>query len=446
MYENIKSGTLTFLVLLSLVLTWQIWTFQPNYALLQDVDYVNNPNLNEERKLSQVIVPEQLIFHVNGEHYLLNNRESFFHEFYEQWLTTRVEEISLMSNVTLSQVLEESIELVFPTKIPGDVFLSLFENIEEDFVLPINHVERVLVYINRETDKVHYRIVSNKEQRFLDIETTFSTSDFEENYMAQSDEWMRAFDYSVGSQMGQWRKSLFLPEENVNVETISYTVTPVLVDVFKQLLFNDPLSAKYFRQANGDESYTDGNRLINIINNGNFMDYINPIYSENPERGSRNVIVSSIDFINGHGGWTDPYLLDDWASNEGNEEAKYRLWLNGHPVISLGGYDVMSLHVFRTGNQTSRYIRPLFDLDQQPMEYARTIVDLPSGHDVINQLEQREYFDRTLLQKITIGYEMKKWNAFVTIEPHWYILYDNVWQKITLDDGKDREGDDYGLE
>ncbi|WP_216830171.1 YycH family regulatory protein [Alkalihalobacterium elongatum] len=446
MFENIKSATLTFLVLLSLVLTWQIWTFQPNYALLKDTDYVNNPNLNEERNLSEVVVPEQIVFHVNGEHFLLNNSEKLFVEFHDQWLSSRIEDVSLMSNLTMSQVLEEAIELVFPGPIPGDLFLTMFANVEDDFIMPINHINRILVYSNHETNKVHLRVLSSKEQRFLDIETSFSTTDFEDHYVAKANQYIKAFDYPIGEEMGQWRNWLYLPENAINVETISYTITPVSVDVFKQLLFNDPFSVKYFSQANGEESYTDGHRLINIINSGNFMDYINPVYSENPERGSRNVILSSIDFINGHGGWTDQYILSEWVSNEGKEEAKFRLRLNGYPVISMGGYDVMNLHVHRTGNQTSRYVRPLFDLDQQPIEYARTSVDLPSGYEVIEKLEQREFFDQTRLEAITIGYEMKKWNAFVTIEPHWYIYYDNMWQKVSFEDSKEREGDDHGLE
>ncbi|WP_158211689.1 YycH family regulatory protein [Alkalihalobacterium alkalinitrilicum] len=446
MYENMKSATLTFLVLLSLVLTWQIWTFQPDYALLKDTDYVNNPHLNEERKLSEVIVPEQVIFHVDDEHFLLNNNEILYSQFNEQWLTSRIEDISMMSTLTMNQILDESIELIFPAAIPGDIFLSMFTDVNEDISMPLSKVDRVFIYPNPETDKIHYGVISNNENRFADIETSFSVNDFEEKFLAEVERLINVFGYQVGPEQGQWSKIVYLPEETITVETISYTITPVSVDVFKQLLFNDPFSAKFFRQENGEETYTDGNRLINIINNGVFMDYINPIYSENPERGSRNVILSSIDFINGHGGWTDQYVLYDWVSNEVREEANFRLMLNGFPVISMDGFDVMSLYVFRTGNQTSRYIRPLFDLDQQPIDYARTGVDLPSGHDVIEELEKREYFDLSRLEKVAIGYEMKKWNAFVTVEPNWYIYYDQTWQKVPFDVTNEREVEDYGLE
>ncbi|WP_209125187.1 YycH family regulatory protein [Alkalihalobacillus sp. BA299] len=445
-YENIKSATLTFLVLLSLVLTWQIWTFQPDYALLKDTDYVNNPHLNEERNVSEVIVPEQVIFHVEDGHSLLSSTDPLHTELYEQWLTSRIEDISMISNLTMNQVAEKSIELVFPTAIPGDIFLSLFPNLDEEFLMPLDNVDRVYIYSNPDTLKVHYRIVSNTEHKFADIETAFSPSDFEENYVSKAQEYMKVFAFPVGTQQGQWRKKLYLPEEPITVENMSYTITPVSVDVFKQLLFNDPFSVKYFSQGNGEESYTDGNRLINIIDSGNFMDYINPIYSENPERGSRNVIVSSIDFINGHGGWTDQYVLYDWISNGMKEEVKFRLTVNGYPIISMGGYDVMSLHVFRTGNQTSRYVRPLFDLDSQPIDSAKTIVNLPSGYEVVEYLEKQDFFDPALLERIAIGYEMKKWNAFVTMEPNWYIFYDELWQKVSLDDLNEGEVDDRGLE
>ena len=35
-YENIKTTILTFLVLLSGLLTWNIWTYQPNYESMEN--------------------------------------------------------------------------------------------------------------------------------------------------------------------------------------------------------------------------------------------------------------------------------------------------------------------------------------------------------------------------------------------------------------------------
>jgi regulatory protein YycH of two-component signal transduction system YycFG len=39
-YENIKSGILTLLVLVSILLTWNLWTYQPNYETMENNNVV----------------------------------------------------------------------------------------------------------------------------------------------------------------------------------------------------------------------------------------------------------------------------------------------------------------------------------------------------------------------------------------------------------------------
>lgn len=44
-YEHIKSITLTLLIVLSLVLTWSLWTFKPSYPSLEGARIVKNKKL-----------------------------------------------------------------------------------------------------------------------------------------------------------------------------------------------------------------------------------------------------------------------------------------------------------------------------------------------------------------------------------------------------------------
>nr|WP_062052536.1 two-component system activity regulator YycH [Bacillus sp. JCM 19034] len=231
--------------------------------------------------------------------------------------------------------------------------------------------------------------------------------------------------------------------------------SPISIDLFRQSLFTDPSAVKYYQQSDGEDSYTDGNRMINLRHNGIFMEYGNPIFTEAQEL-SKHITIAGYEFINGHGGWTDDYILTDWVSLNNREEAEFRLHMNGLPVFSIDGRDLMKLTTTRSGNQIISYSRPLFDMDAIPLNTAQR-VELPSGEDVIRSIQHDEYYERQRITKISIGYEMEMRNpSFVTLEPHWYVFYGNRWQKIEksyiqnvieeLDEKKEGADDDDGLE
>ncbi|GAE26229.1 YycH protein [Halalkalibacter wakoensis JCM 9140] len=200
---------------------------------------------------------------------------------------------------------------------------------------------------------------------------------------------------------------------------------------------------KYYQQTDGEDSYTDGNRIITMHNNGAFMEYYNPVFIETQERSNKHIVQNSYEFINGHGGWTNDYILANWNSSDIRDEAVFQMQIKGVPVVQFEGQGDMSLQISRSGNQIVNYSRPLFELDAFPID-AREQIELPSGEEVINYLKRQEFFDERRLIKVTIGYEMISRNSsFVTVEPHWFIYYGNRWQKVTFEP---EEGGANGLE
>lgn len=72
-YENIKSVILTILVLLSLLLTWNLWTYQPNYDTMENNKTVAEVTVSEKQEVKKIVSPDSVIFHVKGSHYGTNN-------------------------------------------------------------------------------------------------------------------------------------------------------------------------------------------------------------------------------------------------------------------------------------------------------------------------------------------------------------------------------------
>ncbi|TWI59636.1 YycH family regulatory protein [Halalkalibacter nanhaiisediminis] len=445
-YEHIKTGLLIGLVGLSMILTWQLWTFQPNIELLDDTArYVPNEAMSEERKLTEIIRPEQIVIHQQGRHTMIPTNDERFDQLYQKLLKTNfVEGDMLAVGPFPKQVQNGGIELIFPTSIPVDIFLSLFQVDQEEFNLPLSTINRLYMYVDAQDEQVHMQMLSSKDTQVVEVETNFSVGDFERNFLRPFNEYVEVFQANNRSSTRELSEHIYIPLGPVTAERLSFTASPIPGTFFRQALFSDPDSVKHYRQSGSVESFTDGNRMINIRNNGLFMEYRNPIFSGTHERSSKHVVQSSYEFINGHGGWTDKYILSDWNSNDLRDEAEYRLQVNDLPVLSFQGQDHMVLQTSRSGNQTETYFRPLFDLDNQPID-AREEVKLPSGEDVLNRLKQLEFFHIERLQKVAVGYEMIMPNpSFVTVEPHWFFLYDNSWRKVTFDSNEG--GGSNGLE
>lgn len=439
MYEKIKTIVLALLVLLSVILTWQLWTFQPDYALLEnEANYVENIVISDERKMEEIIQPEQIVIHQEENIYLLEQVNPLFRELYGQLLQSHLTQITLLDNQEQLEQPDEAIEIIFPTGIPSQIILSIFEFPEEERGV-LKEIERLLLYTNESKEKLLLRFISYKEQQVIETTTTLSVSEFFEHYLVKAQQLPKGFAFDMNVKDKPFRPPLYLPEEERTYRSVSYTTSPILVNAFTQLFFTEPSSVRYFRQENNDELYTDGNRMINVTLDGILMEYVYPIFSDAQERSQRHVIAHSADFINSHGGWTDQYVLDSWSGNGAKEEAVFRLKLNGLPVINLSGQDAMKLKVVRTGNQTSGYSRPLLELNYYLAEVGNTM-ELPSGHEVIEKVKNIEYFLLEKLEKVIIGYEIQKNNAIIVAEPAWFILYDGHWQKILFTEKDDNNG------
>ncbi|WP_100405860.1 YycH family regulatory protein [Bacillus solitudinis] len=433
-YEHVKTGLLMGLIGLSIILTWQLWTFQPDIALLEETETIAS-ELGEERRLTEVIKPEQVVVHHSNEEFkIMPKSHPRFEDLYEDLLESRMEEPVLLANGSFpNNSNQPGIEIIFPTAIPVDTLLNLMQIDRDKFSLPVSDVSRLYLYKDPSKEDLYIQLLSPTDQLVVEVETDISVQQFNEVFFESEQEYVDATPLNAGSTMASvLKEAIYLPNDHVKSERISYTTTPLSGEFFMQILFSDPSSVKHYHQPDGEEFFTDGNRIINIRNNGDFMDYSNPLLSDNREKSSKHIIQSSFEFINGHGGWTDPYVLFNWSSYESRDDVEYRHQIKGTPVISFEGRDLMGLRVSRSGNQTISYVRPLFDLDQYPIDAVER-VELPSGQELVERLSEQEHFSLRNLEKAVIGYEMTRRNpTFVSVEPHWFVLYDGRWQKVTF--------------
>jgi regulatory protein YycH of two-component signal transduction system YycFG len=451
MFEHIKTITLWFLILLSIFLTFQIWTFQPNYAILKSTEYIDNTQIGEEQKLQQIIKPKQVVLHQEDNFYVPMDNQAFMEEFYEKYLGVSLDRFTLTPTISTYNHFDSDnkLEFIFPTSIPVEALKEIYHITNDQFF--ISSVDRIILFltIGQEKEQVNVKFISNEDRMVVEAQTNISVSQFKEDvFIDNTDAYYQVFPYDIIDYANGFKKTVFLPLESHYLNSVTYLAKPIPTEHFKQVLFSDPNFVKQYIQSNGEESFTDGNRMVNILQGGNILRYINPTFGDLIERSSKPAMFSAFDFLNGHGGFTNSFSYDSIKSYGSTEEITFRLIIDGLPVYGSNLFEVnnnlyeMTLHR-GNGNQIEQYIRPLFFIENEPINITKS-TKLPSGATLLEALEMIDGFKPYLLTDINYGFMMSKRQSFVIFEPKWFIHYNGQWEVVNIVD--DSEGIPNGLE
>ncbi|RSL29343.1 hypothetical protein D7Z54_31815, partial [Salibacterium salarium] len=323
-------------------------------------------------------------------------------------------------------------EIIFPTSIPGEIMEQILQFEDDTPSLPMEAVDRILIKDEGgDTENLNVQFVSHEESFVLEGETNFSLSEFREEYVLQMDDYMSVFGYELENN-APVSETIYLPEDPVTYNTLSDTSTEIDYNNFLGLLFSESDYVEQYRQDNEEASFTDGNRMMSIEENGTYLSYVNPVYSENNTDAKNHVIDTTFQFVNSRGGWMDNYRLFDWEHQSQEDSSKYRMIVAGLPIFSSSGPDLTSINVARSGGQVSEYSRPLFSLDDTPID-ARGSVELASGQAVIDYANNQ--FEASKIEDIQVGYQMERTDSLVVrFEPSWYIKYDGAWYPVDLNE------------
>lgn len=371
MIESIKTTILWLLICLSIFLTWNIWTFQPEYDIL-NVDYIDNTMIGEEKSLVQVIRPKQLVVHQDEVSYMVKESTDIFHQLYANLQDVVIDQYTISNLNPAAPIEVNGVEVIFPLPMPSEIIRELLPLREADDVL-FTDVDRLILFINedKEPNRVYIKLYSSVERLSVTGRTNLDLEEFKADFLnMEKQDLVSVFPYRVAMSASSNKSIVYLPVEEVEINSLTYMTEVIAPEQLKQVLFNDPNNVKHYMHPNGDESFTDGSRMVNIVQNGDILRYINPGSIEIAERSNRHMINSSIDFLNSHGGLTTGYYIDHLSSTSGNDEIVYRLTVNQLPVLAARPSQLERLYemrIFRSeGNQIEQYVRSLFRLNEDP--------------------------------------------------------------------------------
>ncbi|NKX15123.1 two-component system activity regulator YycH [Bacillus cereus] len=409
--ENFKTIVLINLVVISLFLTFNLWTYVPDSTSMQNAKFVQGNEGTNQTKISDVVRPTSIIVHKDKNHYG-SRSEADIESIYKPLEVGELHEfreISITKGDFLSYVHGEGkIELVFPTDIPFDAVKSMF-NMKEKSTDKPKYFNRILLDPSRSKDQeIKINFVSDGDN-FKIYEAKLSGVYLKDIVNAQNQFIVSAkpyFDYQINDM-----KKLFLPDGTTELNNITYISSNLAVDTFKNALFSDPRYLSPITEIS-KETFTDGIRSMEIENNRHMLKYKNSSVLTEKTIDNLMLLQKSFEFVSGHSGSLDSYRLD--YMNKG--ETVFRLHEDGYSVFNTDG--LAELRQKWGSEEVMEYERSLLSLNTKGIEQK---VTLPSGHVVIASLENNPEIKKQVIKDIGIGYKLSLDGQVVRLQPIWYV-------------------------
>lgn len=429
-YENIKSGILTILVLVSLLLTWNLWTYQPNYDKLEKSKTLEEVTVDKKQDVTKIVRPDQVLFHVKGQHYGTSNPDELDKLIKEvsSWTISDVKNYTEKAgNVDSFIHGSGNAELVFPSDVPIELYLSVL-NIEGKKIPPFNF-NRIIINVN-DLEKGNgsvYFASTETGQVYISHISSSNLNEFNRDYYKNAAQYPKFFAYKVSD-----KRTFYLPEAKTKMTTYKYLPVTLNSDEFKDALFDDPSFVQRSSIPHGEEFTNDSSKMT-VNYDSNILQYINPTTEDSFVDSSYDLVKRSIDFVNEHGGWTDSFRYV--SKSESKRSVTFRLYsTDGYPIFNDNGLSEITEEWGH--DEINKYVRPNITLDLPLITEMQTVTP-PSGHEILAVLQSNKNFKPELLEELVLGYQMVRSsdeNKLILLEPAWFYRYNKSWGQIMLSD------------
>ncbi|WP_234396979.1 YycH family regulatory protein [Bacillus massiliglaciei] len=434
--ENAKSIILVILIGISAFLTWEIWTFTPKYEQIDSSGYIKLPS--DKQTVEDVVKPDRIRISRGGGIYLTYDRDrvQLFEQRLRKWSLYNLQVSH--SDMTAAQMKsfmddEDTAEINYAAEVPFQSYKNILTI--EDKEVPSFSFDRIFIKekdIRGANSKLYF--VSKEDGAIMEASVaTRNLEEFQHDFFDKATSYPPYFVHEANDD-----NLVYLPANPVKVNTYRYYVDFISINNFKSALFNP----KFVRSevVNNGQEFTDGSRLMSV-NRQNFMiDFINPAQRSKLFGSNSELLEKSINFVNDHAGWKNGnYRFTNMDVNE--QSVRFRLYMDGYPVFNEQG--MTEIEQVWGKDDIYQYKRPYFTLDVVVPDVVEKT--LPSGQDVLDQLEKARNVDFNNLKDVTIGYRLSNSSMdpkkLVILEPAWYYRTGDTWLQVPFETpGGDQDG------
>lgn len=425
--EHVKSVALFVLIMLSLALTFTIWTFTPSLQEIETPTQVD-VSIGDKRTADQVVRPVKVLYHYEDEvtgTFSQANIEMML-ETIQQWEITDVQLFEEEAGTdVLKQYLQEPERTVlyYPGAVPFPVFDVIMDITDNN--LPESTFNRVVVEWGTEDnpDAVIYFINTGSGRIYEAQVSETELTEFRGDYVQQAEEYDH---YVTDSRIGQL--PVYVPEDPIEQTSFDYLLDETPASTFADAIMDNP-AAEFAGDLQSEEFTDDSGAIMRELYGQKSINYVQPKAETSDPAIPSDLVFNSINFVNEHGGWTDQYVY--FGMKSVNQQISYQLFFEGSPVFS--NTTAVSLDVewgLSDGiEQAFRYSRPTYLLDS--VAETRTI-EMVSGEAVLDAVSRLD-MDLSTIEEVTIGYELTRSedDQLITFQPAWYYKANGKWTRLS---------------
>ncbi|GGK30201.1 hypothetical protein GCM10010965_23810 [Caldalkalibacillus thermarum] len=434
MNERVKNVVLTLLVLLSLFLSWQLWTYQPRYDYLPPAEFAEPEGLAESKEFHELVKPHLIVHHLGDDQHSV----SYPHTFSYNVIQGRLKDCELKPVRLIEQNQyadwqelykhEQGIELVFFNSLPLDVLGSLFHVQLEEWLDQVElerlpRINRVWFHYDPHWEnEVSALFISEEDQMLLYSRTSNMSIRDLGNYIAlgQTRPVHQAYILSQGEQTVH--KVHYLSTEPVSVAAFDYYYQRIPVFHMVSYLFVDPTLVRRIEEREDSILYIHGARGMQVDKTHTQMTYFHPLLEpENGEGVTGSVdVMRGIQFVNQHKGWDKPYVLDSIVDMQHERliQVNFREYVEHYPVFGTGQQD--GLYTLQVDIHMGRVVGYARSLLERGEVANKQFYQLPAGSELWRELEHQGV-NLEEISAIRIGYKSEQETTFLTYRPYWVI-------------------------
>ncbi len=465
--ENVKTGVLVVLVLLSFVLTGSLWYMTPAYEEKQDLyrplHYIGDLKYNQ-KQLYQLTSPPYLLMHQMGTHYWLKPGDQGYDESIEMLAKMEMSyyhELKTDAN-DWKYLFQQTngIELSFLQDIQINTLATFLQMEEEDqeSLKNLKVISRVWLFPDPQMKQVNVWFIDDSAARIIQATTNIPIFQFEQKFSQDPIPSTQKLEPIAINGKAPWdpannntpfSRILYLPTQSMPIQKFIYQPSNIAIDDMKQFLFSvDNITPTELN--NGELVYAYDRRTLTYNKKDDYVVYIGPMPElADSEKNLKPSLEHLNKFLSDHRGWTGDYLLDDVYLNGNVYRYTFRLIKQGYPVFWKGPSEQPKQYLdtiqFQTEKAEKKYQRYMYFLPEEPANVTEE--ELLDRKGVLDYLSKAK-ISLEKIERIYPGYQANwitnsKKEKQIILEPVWVVKTLNGKQELIpslAEGGNDQNG------
>lgn len=429
--EWIKSILLIVIVASSAVLTYLVWSYEPEFSQIDTtIEGTTNIGQGERVSFEQVMSTYQLVW-IQGENNTRGTTDPRALIGVREHLEgSNIKSMNVYNSLNRLDVRgeesndEEFLLIDYYSDVPSK---SLFQmlGLSHDSTLPDFTFDRIVVDM-KEGNAV-FNLVDESRSRVAVVETDIAADFLKGHVESYSDIFESYTPIITNQQTANNKTAIYGPSSPGTINTERFMITQINTDVMNRILFLDSPEES---PSSGDVSIYEDENHISTYNTDTYeYSYTNLNESSSSSGNNHQTIQDIYYFLNSHNGLSQNNVLFDYESGE--NAATFRSTLNGRVVFSERLSTAITVKY--GANSVYEYSRPLIRTNAKVSDEEE--VELLDIENVRYQIALHDKFDLQKVSKIVLGYDMTYDDEetdleFIDYTPQWYVKYDGAWMKF----------------